>query len=356
MLIETLARIALLCFLALNIIVGSYKLCKNRARISTPVITNFVIAALLLSIHTLAKVVIKEVSVWAYILGDVTQHYGALFGYIGTYQLVNNKSYYALSKSKVFIFVTILSIVTTFTTIYNTNNLTSFVDNEPYIPSITYYISNAAHYLVFLVLSLLISLLYLHNLRIHQNPVYTAIRSMLLIGFLCISAAMLIVEINLFVSIFITNVAQQQLNIIYHILKLVFAVLLTPILIAQPLIAFLSEAVNVYRIRRHQENITWLRYLHSTLTRIVPQIRLNDVSDEDDLLIEIADAEEHILSHVPLHHPDPKLIAHHIHQLLVEQVVVERPGPHLPPTTKHPVNHSIRIAKHLKRLEADHAR
>jgi hypothetical protein len=356
MLLETVARVALIGFLALTIISGLHKLRKNSARMSTPVVTNFVIAAVLLSIHTLVKVVTEDVSVWAYILGDVTQQYGALFGYIGTYQALNNKSYYSLSKSKALIFVTILSVVTTVTTLYNTNNLASFVDNESYVPSTTYYLSNASHYLVFLILSLMISVLYLRNLKTHQNPVYTVVRSLLLLGFLSISLALLIVEINLLVSIFITEVVQQHLNTIYHGLKLLFVVLLTPLLIAQPLISSVSQLITSYRTRRRQQTMRWLRYLHSALIRIVPQIQLNDAPDDDDLLIEIADAEEHILSHVPLPHNDYRTIARHIHTLLVEQVIVDKPGPHLPPPVKHPINHSIRIAKYLKRLEADHAR
>jgi hypothetical protein len=133
-------------------------------------------------------------------------------------------------------------------------------------------------------------------------------------------------------------------------------VLLTPILIAQPLISSVSELITLYRTRRRQHTLRWLRYLHSALIRIVPQIQLNDSPDEDDLLIEIADAEEHILSHVPLHHSDPRTIARHIYTLLVEQVIVDQPGPYLPPPVKHPITHSIRIAKYLKRLEAEHAR
>ena len=327
-----------------------YKLQKDNRRIGSPIMLKFIACAILVSTHTLIKALLDQPPLWLSMFGDAAQQYGALIGYGATYQTLHNKLYYPLLKSNMFAFVTGASIITAFATT-RSGTTTSFVDNELYPASLAYYVSNAGHYLILLVLSLFTGLLYVRSLRQHQHPAYLVIRSILAVGFFSLTTAVVLVEANLFLSIFITDAFRERLNIAYHTLKLIFGVSLLPILVAQPLVNFISEIMHRYVQRRRRKQAIQLRELHAALTSIAPAVRLRSAADDDDVLIEIGDAEEHILSHVATHPMTQKEIAAYIHALMSEHKVIQKPGPYLPPAPKQPIKHSLKIAHYLKHLE-----
>ena len=100
--LEMLARVSFVCFFAVPLITNVYKLQKDKSRIGSPIILQFIACAILVSTHSLIKALVDEPSLWLYILGDFAQQYGALIGYVATYQALHNKLYYPILKSKNF--------------------------------------------------------------------------------------------------------------------------------------------------------------------------------------------------------------------------------------------------------------
>ncbi len=348
--LETTARVAFIGLFTAIVARKIYKLQKDKTRIGRPILLKFIACGMLVSTHTLIKALLSEPPLWLSMFGDAAQQYGALFGYVATYQALHNKLYYPMLRSKEFLFATVASIVTAVATAISATT-TSFVDNEPFPASLAYYVSNAGHYFILLVFCLGTALLYVRSLREHQHPAYLVTRGILTVGFLSMTTALMCVEANLFLSIFITDAFREQLNLGYHMLKLIFGVSLLPILVAQPLLNLISDIMAAYVRRRRRKQSMQLRELHTALTSVAPAVRLRSAPDEDDLLIEIGDAEEHILSHIATHPMTQKEIAAYIHTLRAEHKIIEKPGPYLPPAPKHPIKHSLQIAQYLKQLE-----
>ena len=98
--LATTARVAFIGLFIAILVRKGYKLQKDNHRIGRPILLKFIACAILVSSHTLMKALLNEPPVWLSMLGDAAQQYGALFGYVATYQALHNKLYYPILRSK----------------------------------------------------------------------------------------------------------------------------------------------------------------------------------------------------------------------------------------------------------------
>ena len=284
----------------------------------------------------------------------VAFHQSALLTYVAVVQLTQSTPYrwYATPFYRR---ITLLSGLNVVLEYLRRDNLGSFIDDEPYRPTLSYVASYALFYAVWVVIGLAILVAMWRFMQQNRLLPYRVRTSVALLAWGVITLAGVVVEINLGLSVLLDDTYRAPLNAVYHALKAPVGVLILLSAAPTPVVAVLARPLNAWLTRRQAQRTRLIGELHTTMIRLVPQVHLpNAALREIRAPIEISDAREVIWSHHPQTTPiTPRAEADLLGWLLRDQVTLTSIGPYAPPATAEPLAiHNLKVAKLLQQNES----
>ena len=312
--------------------------------------------------------VLKPAPLWAPILTIILLTYGLLMTY-GTAVYVLENRPPRLHRHALTWWVTALLSATTIFDVLRGNNRGNFVDNEPYVPTATYFIANMLAVACLLVLEASIAGVYWRSVRANHAltsvaaSTYTLRRSTGLIAFSLGAAGLFVFEVRLVCAML--GVASPLLDQVFLISESVVPVLavtlfLLSIATTWPYLV-IARLIHWVVIRRRRDAYALLAYLQQRMLQVVPTVPHVELADPQlrwgRALSEIADAREVLWSDADRSTPiTPDTEAARLFRLLHagHQYGADIPtgrSLHLPIGDARMVEHNLAVARALQRLE-----
>lgn len=289
----SLPRIVLITVALSILVIYSIKLWRNAERISGNAIFKFVLGGLLLPLHPILRSTDNH-SLVIDAIATVSQYYSMVFVHLGALQLRQNKAYISIMKNRLFLWVTAISVIMIGLIALDGANFASFSDNEPFNPTLWYYLFYGINYGLIFAISLAILITF-------NNETYTHSEAKKAIwwylGPLCIfflACGMGTMVINVLLSAAGNTTYKTDLNALYDLCKLLFAVAfgifaLLP-LIPKTVLNRLFRPIERFIAHRIETHNHLIAQLHQTITPLVPGVRFDGTfRSRDDQLTEIAD-------------------------------------------------------------------
>lgn len=349
----TLGRSALLLFAGVTILYNVRYWYRSTNRVSQATGILIILGMSLLAISTAAAVqhpstlILRLVTVAAF-------HQSILLLHFSLVQLIETdvKPFYT---TKLYLGVTVLSMVNLGLEWVRRDNLGSFIDNEVYRPDAVYF----ASYMLFYALWFMVGVKTLPLVRrfMHQNTGLTyRLRGATALGaWSLIVVCALIEEINLGLSLVIGDVYRADLNALYHALKAPVGLLAMLGAAPTPFFVVAARPVDGWMKRRQAKHTQLINALHAVMIQIAPRVHLpNEALRDIRAPIEISDARDVIWSHYPRTQPiTPQDEANLLRTLLHENVTLTTIGPYQPPTIDEVLpTHNLKVATLLTKREA----
>ncbi len=289
----------------------------------------------------------------------ITTHQSMMFVYFSFRFLDEQYSLWQLIKSKLYVFVLLLTSMTLVLEYLRRDNLGSFIDNETFRPTIIYYMSYVLFYSVVFIVSILILRMNWKSWGISSAVIYRSrmVLNMLTFGLICCGPVL--VYVNLLFSILYGDKYRLQLNELYQGLKIVIGLTVISTASVASLITACTKALRPLHARWEAQQQLEIQYLWVKITDVVPAIRLSPEPQSTlRCLIEIDDAREIIWSHrdrrtVITAREEANLLYH----LLQTETIFSNAGPYRPPSTYYrTAKHNHFVVKQLKHLEQRYSR
>lgn len=350
-------------FMFMTLLVCSFgalytRLRKSEHESTRAVANTFALSILLTSLHTMLKAfdIFDDSSMIFQIIALVAQEYGVLLLYFSLHQTVNRREYQNIVGSKLFIFYSISSIVVAVSR-YISSNSASFSDNEAKSLSLSYFISNSTHYSMILLSFVMISYVSYTALKMYKHTHWAVVNAIVLTAHIVISLGVIAIITNVALSYYYGSTYLPVLNTTYHISKSIYTLLSVIAIFGTGFTSQLSSKIEARVQRRSTYIDRELRYLHTFITAIVPTVAFDDESvekDVDDLLLEISDADEVIVTQTGYNTLSPIEYAEQLMRYKNDRVTFTEPGKNMPPSRKNKKKFYLLVAKHLHTKDQDH--
>jgi len=315
--------------------------------------------------------VLKPAPPWAPALTIILLTYGLLVTYVIIVDMLEDR-HIRLRHSAFTWWITALLGVTAIFDVLRGDNRGNFVDNEPYIPTATYFVANVLAIAPLLLLEGSMTAVYWRSMRTNHALMsvavteYTLRRGTGLVALSIGTFGLAMIEVKLLFAI---------LGVTWPLLDRVFTLtqsLAAPTATALFLISIsmrwpymlIAQVLQAASTHRRQHDYALLAYLQQRMRTIVPTVPHLDLADPhlqwDRALSEIADAREVLWSDAPRLAPiTPDDEACRIDRLMQANQQYGRDikaGPHLHPPVgdDQVVAHNLAVARALQRLEQHH--
>lgn len=279
-----------------------------------------------------------------------TFHQGVLFVYFALDQFTK-EDVQQIYRTRLYRGTTFLSGVNLVLEWMRRDNLGSFVDNQPYRPDGLYFASYILFYGLWLFLSLMLLNVMLRFMRQNTLLAYRLrMVTSLIWGCLFVLCAVL-AEVNLGLSVMIGDAYREQINMLYHALKLPIGVFQFISAAPVPLFILLARPLEARCARQQLQQRQLIHNLHSAMIRVVPHVHLpNEAFRDLRAAVEIGDARDVIWSHHQRTQPiTPDDEATLLRTLLQNNVTLNGVGQHVPPATVEALAvHNLKVARRLK--------
>lgn len=352
----SLPRIVLITVALTILVIYSIKLRRNAERISGNAIFKFVLGGLLLPLHPMLRSVDNH-SLVIDGIATLSQYYSMVFVHLGALQLRQNKAYISITKNRLFLWVTAISLVMIGLITIDGANFASFSDNEPFNPTLWYYLFYGINYGLIFAISLAILITFNNETYTHsqaKKAIWWYLGPLCIVFLACGMGAMFI---NVLLSAAGNTTYKTNLNALYDLCKLLFAVAfgifaILP-LIPKALLNRLFRPIEQLIAKRISTHNRLIAQLHQTITPLVPGVRFDGTfRSRDDQLTEIADCWLMIWTHTD--HTGYRSAAKKA-QLLMELSHEKRVftdfgllEPPIMPSDE--IRDSVSVAKHLTRV------
>lgn len=352
-------KVGLFCalpLLCISIFFFGYRLYQDRERLGSSMIIKLLLGTLLALIGVIS-VLVQPRPWWLYSIGALSKQYGMLLAYYSIDQLLNNRPSLPIVRTRLFVYTTIVSILTLTMNYIRRDHISIIIEQIPFDARWQAYCSESLHHFIVGHLCMLVVTLYWQDIRKHTEPIYTIRRFVTMLAFFTCAVMSFAAVVNVAVSFFLQSIyPQASLNAIYNLGRPLFFILLVfGLVVPQRIYTRLSAPLQRRLAKQQQQQLLLLSYLHEAILQIVPDVRLPTVSSHSlRQLIEISDAREIIWSqrahHCPITSEDE---ARYLRQLLQSNVVLHTPGKYLPPPLRcrDVVAHNLAVAQLLRQYD-----
>jgi hypothetical protein len=334
-----------------GIVCIGYRIYSNRFRATRRLMIPIVVGIVLMIISSISAIP-KPVAWMNHIVRVSTMHLSAMYMYIIAERILKNidsKIYYR----PVFYITILTTLIVLVLDFGRRDNLGFLMDGDPFSPQWNYFASYLISYTFMACVTLAVSHIwwqYTHHMASLEMQVRVALTA---IGF-GVSTLMAFSVHGTILAYFMESQGwQNSLSALYHLGKpLNFGIIV--IAIGFPSIFYrlvLPEQVNQWYVKRQYKRLYQLR---KQLIRIVPQA--NRAAEGVNqrlmrLLIDIIDAREIILSHLPPNSMHPKDEAMYIAQLIQKNTVVLEPGPYTPQFSDKAIEYASALSYYLSKYQ-----
>jgi len=308
--------------------------------------------------------VIKPAPPWAPILTIVLITYGVLGMYAIAVDALEDRQV-RLSTTPGFWWVTALLGATLVFDYLRGDNRGNFVDNEPYVPTIPYFVANMLAIAPILGIETAIARVYWRSVRTYHAldsvvaSVYTFRRMTGLVAFSVGAIGLAMIELKLVLAMLgvPSPLADRMFTISTTVIPpLSTALVLVSISVTWPY-TLVARALRAVSIRRRRHDYARLAYLQQQMLTVVPTVPHVELADPQQqwnrALTEIADAREVLWSDAPRTTPiTPNDEARRIWWRLLHPKA-RTVGPYLHPPIDNAtvVQHNLAVARALHQLE-----
>ena len=343
-----IGRILTVALLICIVLAYFYHELRGRNRIGKRAISKLAIATSLTLLG--ATLVIHRPFTWEQRSICITSLcYGVMLAYLGTEQLVNCKLSQPYAKY-LFLLVSLFSLLEIYLIYSERNNLSSFVDNEPFQFSYAYY----AYYFLFYAFQAfmeiaIVAVLWI-GFGIFEEIEYQIVCFIATISIIALLMLNIIGETALILSI-LDDKSYTHINDVYQIVRPLPFLIMLPLFLSAKKLTRLAGPLAGYLKNRQEQRHEYIKQLH----QIVIAITLSNYRVMSELLsfrrmlVEISDARALLWSNLP--HTQPLAVdreARAILDLLQTNKVIGEYGPYsLPPKRYNTIRHNIAVMRQI---------
>jgi hypothetical protein len=221
----------------------------------------------------------RPTTLWLRIICVISTYQALLIYFYNIKQVTEGRIIY-FYKQPLYIITVIISAIVITLDVFGRDNLTWFVNDEPYVPTPVYYASHITFYSVGIYLGILG---FVQEIRFAKRDVADIVKLRNSIGifiFFLVWVSAILVEFNLLLSFFYGDMYRHSINQIYHAIKLIFGIMILFASIPSSVMEYAVSPIRYLTRYQQRRDQALIAYLHARMTRIVPIVRLPLLGDE----------------------------------------------------------------------------
>jgi hypothetical protein len=328
-----------------------YRIYSNRFRATCRLMIPIVFGIALMIISSISAIP-KPITWTNHVIRVSTMHLSAMYMYIIAERILRNidsKIYYR----PVFYITILTTVIVLILDFGRRDNLGFLMDGDPFNPQLNYFASYLISYTYMACVTLIVSHLwwqYTHHMASLEMQVRVALTAL---GFSVSTLMAFSAHATILAYFMASEVWQSTFSALYHLGKpLNFGIIV--IAIGFPSIFYrlvIPKRVDQWYGQRQYKRLYQLR---KQLIRVVPQANRAAEGESQRLmrlLIDIVDAREIVLSHLPPNTMHPKDEAIYIAELIQNNTVILESGPHTPQFSDIAIEYATALSYYLSKYQ-----